>query len=96
MRNPGRRSLFASLFGIVAAGSADGQSREEIRDAQSALIGTMQEKGGVVEARDRTGRLVGTYYGRSRETRDEQGKLVSYGNTLAALLMCSGQVGKTG
>lgn len=94
MRNPGRRSLFASLLGAVAAGSADGQSREEIRDARSALIGTIQEKGGVLEARDRMGRLVGSYNPRTRETRDAQGQLVSYGNTLAALLMCASSVSR--
>lgn len=66
---------------------------EEIRDAHHRLAGTVRTQGDCsAEARDRTGRLLGRYDPRSRQTRDAQGRLVSTGNTLPALIWAaSGQ-----
>lgn len=92
--NPNRRSMLARAIALLTLTSANGQSHEEIRDARNALIGTITQKsGGVLEARNASGRLAGTFNPRNRETRDHQSRLVSHGNTLAALLMCSGQLG---
>ena len=64
---------------------------EEIRDAQNRLAGTLRTQGDcTMEARDRAGRLLGRYDPRSRQTRNSQGRLVSTGNTLPALIWAAG------
>jgi hypothetical protein len=60
---------------------------EEIRDARQRLVGIIRtQRDCTLEARDRSGRFLGSYSPRSRETRDAGGRLVSRGNTLAALV----------
>lgn len=89
-----RRTALAKLPTLFGFTSVYGQAREEIRDARRGPIGTLSPgTGGTIEARNASARMVGTYNPSTRETRDHQGRLVSYGNTLAALLMCSGQPG---
>ncbi len=83
-----RRTIFISFSaGIMLAGSiAHGQKRDEIRDRQGRLIGTIvHRKDGVREARDRRWRLLGTYNPKSNETRDRLGKLLAKGDSLSAL-----------
>jgi len=84
-----RRKLFSSLLtAIMLTGSmAYGQKRDEIRDRQGRLIGTIiYRRDGVREARDRQWRLLGTYNPKSNETRDRLGKLLTKGDTLSVLL----------
>ena len=60
---------------------------EEIRDPGHRLMGTIRtQRDCLLEAHDRSGRLLGRYSPRSRETRDAGGRLVSRGNTLPALI----------
>ncbi|MCX7604010.1 MAG: hypothetical protein N2036_08030 [Bryobacteraceae bacterium] len=46
--------------------------------------------GGVLEARDRAGRLLGTYDPAGNETRDCNGRLLYRGEALSALIVCHG------
>jgi len=87
--------MLATLAAVFPLPMAEAQGVvEEIRDARNALIGTITQRGGGwLEARAASGRLVGRFDTKRRVTRDERNRLVSYGNTLSALLLCSGQVG---
>jgi hypothetical protein len=62
--------------------------KEELRDRNGRLIGTIVEEGSYLEARDAGGNLKGRYDRRTRTTRDAGGTLVGKGNLLSALLMC--------
>lgn len=59
--------------------------RSEFRDRGGRLIGTTEQRGGRVEARDPQGRLLGTYESDRNETRDPQGRLVGRGDLLGRL-----------
>jgi hypothetical protein len=80
--------LWLALAAAPGAAATCRIKAEEIRDARGRLAGTLHTRADcTLEARDRTGRLVGRYDPRSRETRDGQGRLVSRGNTAAALIL---------
>ena len=84
-----RRSIFSSFISaVMLAGSiAHGQQRDEIRDRQGKLIGTIvHRRDGAREARERQWRLLGTYKPKSNETRDRLGKLLTKGDSLSSLL----------
>jgi hypothetical protein len=84
-----RRALFTSFIsgGMLAGSISNGQKRDEIRDRQGRLIGTIvHRRDGVREARDRQWRLLGTYNPKSNETRDLLGKLLTRGDSLSSLL----------
>jgi hypothetical protein len=84
-----RRAIFSRFItAVLLVGSiAFGQRRDEIRDRQGRLIGTIvQRRDGVREARNRQWRLLGTYNPKSNETRDRVGELLTRGDTLSALI----------
>lgn len=84
-----RRTTFISFAaGIMLATSiAYGQKRDEIRDRQGRLIGTIvHRRDGVREARDRQWRLLGTYNPKSNETRDRLGRMLTKGDSLSYIL----------
>ena len=74
----------------MTGANAAGPSREAVRDARGQIIGYIEAKPSVnkVEARDRHGRLLGTYDERADTTRDAHGRLLGSGNRLRALLVC--------
>ena len=75
------------MAALPATAATCAPKTEEIRDAQNRLVGTMRTQADcTLEARDRVGWFLGRYSPRSRETRDVGGRLVSRGNTLAALV----------
>jgi hypothetical protein len=75
------------LAAIAAATASCPPKIEQIRDAQSRLMGTLRTYANcTMEARDHTGRFLGRYEPRSRQTRNARGTLVSMGNTLPALI----------
>ena len=83
--------------GLIAAGLAlsmigepvQAQRREEIRDTQNRLIGTIvRQSNGVLEARDPSNQVVGTYNPQTDQTRVPSNRVVSRGNILSALLVC--------
>lgn len=78
----------SEAYGSEAYGSeAYGQRRDELRDRQGRLLGTIvHRRDGTREARDRQGRLAATYHPKSNETRDRTGKLLTKGESLAAFL----------
>ena len=85
-----RRHVLASLAGVnlLALSPTFAEQRNEIRDRQGKLIGTIvHRRNGIGEARDRQWRLLGTYNPKSNETRDRLGKLLTKGDTLSALLV---------
>lgn len=93
-----RRAIFAGFAAgtPVACLMAQGQRRDEIRERTGRLMGTIVERrDGVREMRDRQWRLLGTYHPRSNETRDRVGRLLTKGDSLAALLWGAGS-GKSG
>jgi hypothetical protein len=84
-----RRCALGSLAGVnlLALPAAFGEQRDDIRDRQGKLIGTIvHRRDGVREARNRQWRLLGTYNPKSNETRDRLGKLLTKGDSLPALL----------
>lgn len=69
-----------------------GQKRDEIRDRQGRLIGTILHRSdGAREVRNRQFRLFGTYNPKRNETRDRLGRLLTKGDSLSALLMIGGK-----
>ncbi|MCS7041898.1 MAG: hypothetical protein NZR01_03820 [Bryobacteraceae bacterium] len=65
--------------------------RRELRDPNGRLLGWLAPRpGGVLEARDRAGRLLGTYDPAGNETRDRNGRLLYRGEALSALIVCHG------
>ena len=74
----------------MAGASGSGPSREVVRDVRGQIIGYIEAKPSVskVEARDRHGRLLGSYYARADTTRDARGHLLGRGNRLISLLVC--------
>lgn len=85
-----RRYAIGSLAGmsLLALSPAFGERRDEIRDRQGRLIGTiLRRRDGVREARDRQWRLLGTFNPKSNETRDRLGKLLTKGDSLSALIV---------
>jgi len=81
----------ALLVAAPAAAATCPPKVEEIRDAQSRLAGALRTQGDCsVEGRDHAGRLLGLFNPRNRQTRDAQGRLLSTGNTLPALIWAAG------
>ena len=74
----------------MAGASGSGPSREVVRDVRGQIIGYIEVKPSVskAEARDRHGRVVGSYDERADTTRDARGHLLSRGNRLMALQVC--------
>jgi hypothetical protein len=92
-----RRYALRPLAGmnLMALPAAWAEQRNEIRDRQGKLIGTIvHRRDGVREARDRQWRLLGTYNPKTNETRDRLGKLLTKGDTLSALVV-SAETGAT-
>jgi hypothetical protein len=59
-----------------------------LRDRSGKLLGTIRRlPDGRLEARDRHGRLKGTYDPRTNQTRDSSGRFVGTGNLLAAFVI---------
>ncbi len=84
-----RRYALGCIAGmnLLAPSSAFGGQRDEIRDRQGKLIGTIvHRRDGLREARDRQWRLLGTYNPKSNETRDRIGKLLTKGDSLSAVI----------
>jgi hypothetical protein len=64
------------------------ESRQVIRDRYSRTLGEIRTAStGRLEARDRYGRLLGTYDPKRDETRDCSGRLLAKGNILSALIV---------
>lgn len=62
--------------------------KQELRDRQGHLVGTIQQRyDGKLEGRDRNGNLKGTYDPKTDETRDRSGNLVGKGNMLSTLIL---------
>ena len=74
----------------MAGASGSGPSREAVRDVRGQIIGYIEAKPSIskVEARDRHGRLLGSYDARADTTRDGRGQPLGRGNRLMALLVC--------
>lgn len=84
-----RRYALGPLAGmnLLALSPAFGERRDEIRDRQGRLIGTVvHRRDGVREARDRQWRLLGAYNPKTNETRNRLGKLLTKGDSLSALV----------
>lgn len=92
-------ALITAALPLVSSGQTTARqpqranlSRQElteiIRDRYGKKLGEIRAAaGGRREARDRFGRLLGSYDPRTNETRDRYGRLITKGNTLAALIM---------
>lgn len=62
---------------------------QQIRDKQGRLLGRIREvSSGRHEARDASGRLLGTYDPKSDQTRDPSGRLLAKGDVLGGLVYC--------
>jgi len=86
---PVLRRRLACFFPLLALAPASAGPRIELRDRNGALLGwTAARPDGVREARDRAGRLLGSYHPRTNETRDRTGQLLYRGDALAALIIC--------
>lgn len=82
---------FALLLSALLLPPASARQRVELRDRNGALLGwTAPRPDGVREARDRIGRLLGTYHPSQNETRDRNGHLLYRGDALSALIICHG------
>jgi len=80
-----------ALLCLLTQPPAFGQQRDDLRDRQGRLIGSIvHQRNGVREARDRQWRLLGNYNPKTNETRDRLGRLLTRGDSLAALLVSSG------
>ena len=67
----------------MAGASGSGSSREAVREVRGQIIGYIEAKPAVskVEARDRHGRLLGSYDERADTRRDARGHLLGRGTT---------------
>jgi hypothetical protein len=61
-------------------------TRQELRDRNGRLVGTIKQVGARLEGRDAHSRLKGTYDPKTNETRDAHGRVVGKGNLLANLI----------
>ena len=70
--------------------SGSDSSREAVRDVRGQIIGYIESKPSIskVEARDRHGRLLGSYDEQADTTRDAGGHLLGRSRRLMALLVC--------
>lgn len=79
-------AMFASRLRAPPCGAAS--DRTFIRTPDRRVLGELRTRhDGVVEARAARGRFLGTYDSRTDTTRDERGRLLTYGDTLSALIM---------
>lgn len=61
--------------------------KQQLRDSNGRPIGSISSTyDGRLEGRDANGRLKGTYDRKSDQTRDSNGRVISKGNILAALV----------
>jgi hypothetical protein len=59
-----------------------------LRDSRGVLFGWIEPVGRLIQAKDRTGSIVGWYDPHQNDTRDRTGKLVGSGDLLSAILVC--------
>ena len=60
--------------------------KQEIRDRGGNLIGKIEDKGSIIDARDKHGNILGFFYPSENKTRDKHGNIVAIGNILASLI----------
>lgn len=60
--------------------------RQELRDSNGRLVGTITTSSNKLEGRDANGRFKGTYDTKANVTRDSNGRVAGKGNLLAALI----------
>lgn len=60
--------------------------KQEIRDRAGVLIGWLEQSGRLINGRDRSGSIVGSFDPASNETRDRAGVLIGTGNHLVRLM----------
>ncbi len=61
-------------------------AKEFVRDFYGHIMGSLEDQGDKIIARDFPGRIVGYYYKSENRTRDFYGRIVSEGDTTAALI----------
>ena len=61
-------------------------AREFVRDFYGHIMGSLEDQGDKIIARDFPGRILGYYYKSENRTRDFYGRIVSDGDTTAALI----------
>lgn len=59
-----------------------------LRDRNDVLLGWIEPRGRLIQAKDKNGSVVGWYDPRQNVTRDRNGVLVGTGDLLSALVMC--------
>jgi hypothetical protein len=59
-----------------------------LRDRRGVLLGWIEAIGRLIQARDKSGAVVGWYDPRLNVTRDRTGKLMGTGDLLSAILVC--------
>jgi hypothetical protein len=62
-------------------------NKQEVRDKAGNLIGRIEDKGSIIDARDRHGNKLGYYLPADNKTRDRHGNILTIGNTLSELIM---------
>ena len=60
--------------------------RQEIKDNIGRILGTIEDRGNIIEAKDNIGRILGTYDKRTNETKDIMGRVMTRGNTLSSFI----------
>lgn len=59
-----------------------------LRDRNDVLLGWIEPRGRLIQAKDKNGSVVGWYDPRQNVTRDRNGVLVGTGDLLSALVVC--------
>ena len=62
-------------------------SKQELRDRGGNIIGKIEDRGSIIYAKDRGGNTLGYFLPRENKTRDRHGNMLTFGNTLATLIM---------
>jgi hypothetical protein len=68
-------------------GLVEGSTSYALRDRNGVLLGSIEAVGRVLQAKDRTGTVIGWYDPRQNQTRDRTGTIVGTGDFLSALLV---------
>ena len=61
-----------------------------LRDRSGVLLGWIEPRGRLIQAKDKKGSVVGWYDARQNVTRDRNGTVVGTGDLLSALIVCRG------
>lgn len=61
-------------------------ARELVKDFYGHIMGSLEDQGDKIVARDFPGNILGYYYKSENRTRDFYGRIVSDGDTTAALI----------